>query len=174
MKTKDQQLLEEAYRKIYESDVSKTEPGWLDIPKSEHNKPCICGSGHPFNGCCGIGAKNGDLVYVMDEDECHWLNFSGIKEPYKTYWNDCKNKCGILIGRKLIPFSTFSKSLYAYAREDDSKELIYGIKRPNGKIYEVPHSVVDSEPSEDALKQYKKDLALSSLEDKLPEIKGIF
>ena len=170
---KDQQLLEEAYRTIYESEVLKTETGWLDIPKSEHNKPCICGSGHPFNECCGIGAQKGDLVYVMDEDECHWLNFSRLKNPYKTYWNEIKNKCGILIGRKMIPSALFTSGAYAQS-DPDSTDMVYGIKRPNGKIYEVPHSLVDSEPSEDALKQYKKDLALSSLEDKLPEIKGIF
>ena len=173
MKSKDQLLLEKAYTKIYENTPPTTETDWLHIPKSEHNKPCICGSGHPFNDCCGIGAKEGDIVYVMDENECHWLDFSNIKEPYKTYWNESKNKCGILIGRKIIPSSLFTSSSYAQ-NDPEATETIYGVKRSNGKIYQVSHSLIDSDPSEKALKHYKSELNINTIEDTLPELKGMF
>jgi hypothetical protein len=109
----------------------------------------------------------------MDENECHWLDFSNIKEPYKTYWNESKNKCGILIGRKIIPSSLFTSSSYAQ-NDPEATETIYGVKSPDGKIYQVSHSLIDSDPPEKALHIYNQKLKLQNITTRLPELKGMF
>lgn len=175
MKSKDQQLLEEAYRSIYEDKVTdsstEAEPGWEAIPKSEYNSPCICDSGKPFNECCGSKyTQVGSTVYVMDEHECHWLNFSNIKEPYKSDWKATKNACGVAVGQKTVP----SHSMFSGVKtESDSIETVFGIKRPNGKIYAIPHELIDSEIPEKAAKRYQHELSMRDTEDRLPELKGI-
>ena len=175
MKSKDQQLLEEAYRSIYEDKVANSntevEPGWDVIPKSEYNDPCICGSEKPFNECCGAGyTQVGSTVYIMDEHECHWLDFSRLKEPYKSDWKSNKNACGVVVGQKIV----FSHLMFSHIeKESDSIETVYGIKRPNGKIYTIPHELIDSEITEKAAKKYQQELSMRDLEDRLPELKGI-
>ena len=176
MKSRDQQLLEEAYQSIYEDKVANSntevEPGWDVIPKSEYNNPCICGSEKPFNECCGAGyTQVGSTVYIMDEHECHWLDFSGLKEPYKTNWNAIKNKCGVVVGQKTI--SSASMLSFDYSEDSESTEIVYGIKRPNGKIYAIPHELIDSEIPEKAAKPYQQELNMRDIENRLPELEGI-
>jgi len=164
MKTRDQQLLEEAYSSIYESKPivvpAEVEPGWEDIPEREKSgRDCFCGSGKPFEECCGWGVKLGSLVYVMDVDECHWLDFSNLKDPYKSNWKELENKCGVLVGKKELPFlSMYTKATNPnYKPSPDDTETVYAIKRPDGKVFAVPHELIDREIPQDVLKKYKEE-----------------
>lgn len=167
MKTKDQILLEECYRLVYEQEEEKKlvepEPGYLPLGEiPTHNKTeCFCGSGKPFHKCCGVRKEIGDLVQVLSQKEVPDMDFSGMKEPYKSMWKKSIGKVGVLIGLKKVPINTIYNTL-----EDDYPYTVLGVKMPNGYIYDLDADLIDG-LTEEQEKLYK-------MKKELPELEGIF
>jgi hypothetical protein len=180
MQSKDQTALENLYMgmvycknnhlvRIDEKEEGKLispDPGWEKLEKDSDQRqgPCICGSNKPFSKCCGVRMEIGDIAYVMTAEECHWLNFSKLKPEYKKQWDKVAGKCGVLVGKRVIPTKD------VYESNTESMEVVKGIKRPDGTVYAADENLLDF-PTEEQKKQFEIEKKFST---QLPELNGIF
>jgi hypothetical protein len=170
MKSRDQILLEEAYKSVHKRKASSE---WGPLPKENNSRkgPCICGSGKPFNKCCGSRIEVGNLVTVMSNEEAHWLDLSNMAPEYKIQWETAVHKVGELIGCKWVKTKEVYKPKESWGPGVNTiKMLLYGIKLLDGKIYAIDRDLVDW-PTEEQTTHYN---SIKQMETKLPEVAGIF
>lgn len=113
----------------------------------------------------------GETVYVKPASMISYLDRELLQEPYKSMYHEVKGKCGKFIGAKRIP----CERLYTadVNKNNNIKWIVIGIERPNGKVYAIRDGLVEL-PNEEQAVEYERELSLSRMVSKLPELEGIF
>lgn len=136
----------------------------------------------------------GDLklgeVALVNGDEDFWMisrdkDLIKFKDPYRSNWRELIGKCGVAVGYKRVTDElvfgvawSYDSSLGLDSRGKYTRvwqnRIIYGIRRPDGKVYEIPCELLTKFIPEEVRGKYDVEVKLAHITDILPELKGIF